>query len=108
MPVGSFETLYEKWLFKKLMQILNDPTHRMRDYFDSKHSNRSGRFLLPKTNANHYKALLLPSALSVLMKIIIVNLVCTYVKTSAQGNDFQSLSKGEGGRERESFITLNY
>ena len=38
------------------------------------------------------------------MKIIIViNLVCACVKTSAEDDDFQSLSKRdrEGGRERE-------
>ncbi|WP_419619893.1 alkylated DNA repair protein domain-containing protein, partial [Thiolapillus sp.] len=52
MPLDSFKTLYEKRLFKKLMQILNDPTHPMRHYFDSRRSNRSGRFLLPKTNTN--------------------------------------------------------
>ena len=59
MPLDSFKTLCEKWLFKKLMQILNDPTHPMRHYFDSRRSNRSGRFWLTKTNTN------LPSALSV-------------------------------------------
>ena len=47
-----------------------------------------------------------------LMKIIIViNLVCACIKTSAEDDDFQSLSKGERGgereREKESFITLN-
>ncbi|WP_419631026.1 reverse transcriptase domain-containing protein, partial [Thiolapillus sp.] len=65
MPLDSFKTLYEKRLLKKLMQILNDPTHPMRHYFDSRRSNRSGRFLLPKTNTNRYKASFLPSALSV-------------------------------------------
>ena len=44
MPLDSFKMLYEKRLFKKLMQILNDPTHPMRHYFDSRRSNRSGRF----------------------------------------------------------------
>ena len=29
MPLDSFKSLYEKRLFKKLMQILNDPTHPM-------------------------------------------------------------------------------
>ena len=37
-----------------------------------------------------------------LMKIIIViNLVCEYVETAAEDDDFQSLSKGERKRERE-------
>ena len=44
MPLDSFKTLYEKRLFKKLMQILNEPSYPMRHYFDSRHSNRSGRF----------------------------------------------------------------
>ena len=44
-----------------------------------------------------------------LMKIIIViNLVCACVKTSAEDDDFQSLSKGERKRERECFQTSNY
>ena len=32
----SFKTLHEKRLYRKLMQILNDPTHQMRHYFDSR------------------------------------------------------------------------
>ena len=56
MPMYSFKTLYEKQLVKKLMQILNDPTHPMRHHFDSRRRNRSGRFLLLKTNTNCYKA----------------------------------------------------
>ena len=55
MPLDSFKTLYEKLLLKKLMEILNDP----------RCSNQSGRFLLPETKTNRYKALFLPSALSV-------------------------------------------
>ena len=50
--------------YRKLMQILYDPTHPMRHYFDSRHSNRSRRFLLLRTNTNRYKALFLPSTLS--------------------------------------------
>ena len=53
-PLDSFKTLHEKRLYRKLMQILNDPTDPMRHYFDSRRSNRSGRFLLPGTNC--YKA----------------------------------------------------
>ena len=60
-PLDSFKTSHEKRLYRKLMQILNDPTHSVRHYFDSRRSNRSGRFLLPTTNTNRYKA----SALSV-------------------------------------------
>ena len=61
MPLDSFK----KNELKKLMQILNDPTHPMRHYFDSRRSNRSGRFLLPKANTNRYKASFLPSTLPV-------------------------------------------
>ena len=65
-PLNSFELLYEKRLHKNLTQILNDPTQPMRHYFDSRHSNWSGGFLLHITNTNHFKASILPSALSVL------------------------------------------
>ena len=63
-PLDSFKTLHENRLYRKLMQILNDPTHPVRHYFDSRRSNRSGR-LLPRTNTNRYKGSFLPSALSV-------------------------------------------
>ena len=62
MPLDSFKTLCEKRLLKNLMLISNDPTHPVRHYFDGRRSNRSGRFLLPKTNTNRYKASFLPSA----------------------------------------------
>ena len=64
-PLDSFKTLHEKRLYRKLMQILNNPTHPMRHYFDSRRSNRSKIFLLLRTNTNHYKALFLPLAVSV-------------------------------------------
>ena len=64
-PLDGFKTSHEKRLYRKLMQISNDTTHPMRHYFDSRRSNRSGRFLLPRTNSNRYKASFLPSALSV-------------------------------------------
>ena len=87
-------------LFKKLMQILNDPTHPGRHYFDSRRSNKSGRFLLPKTNTNVIRPRTYPLFCQFLMKIIIViNLVCACVKTSAEGDHFQSLSERE--RERQ-------
>ena len=43
-------------------------THPTRHYFDSRRSNRNGRFLLPRTNTNRYKASFLASALSVFNK----------------------------------------
>ena len=64
MPLDSFKTMKNN-CSKKLMQTLNDHTHLMRHYFDSRRGNRGGRFLLPKTNTNRYKAPFLPSALSV-------------------------------------------
>ena len=64
-PLDSFKTLHEKRLYRKLMQILNDPTHPMRHYSDSRRRNRSGIFLLPRTNTNRYKVSFLPSVLSV-------------------------------------------
>ena len=64
-PLNSFKTLHEKRLYRKLMQILNNPTHPLKHYFDSRRSNRSGRFLLTRTNTNRYKASFFPSALSV-------------------------------------------
>ena len=64
-PLDSFKTLHEKRLYRKLKQILNDPTHLVRHCFECRRSNRSGRFLLPRTNTNRYKASFLPSALSV-------------------------------------------
>ena len=62
-PLDGFKILHENRLYRKLMQILNDPTHPMRHYFDSRCSNRNGRFLLLRTNS--YKASFLPSALTV-------------------------------------------
>ena len=53
-PLDSFKTLHEKRLYRKLMQILNNPTHPVRRYFDSRRSNRSGRFF---TSENKYKPL---------------------------------------------------
>ena len=68
-PLDSFKTLHEKRLYRKLMQILNDPTHPVRHYFGSRRSNRGGRSLLPRTYiyiyTNHYKVSFLPLALSV-------------------------------------------
>ena len=64
-PLDSFKTLHEKRLYRKLMQILNDSTHPMRHCYESRRSNRNGRFLLPRTNKNRYKVSFLPSALSV-------------------------------------------
>ena len=55
-PVDSFQTLHEKRLYRKTNANINDPTHPMRHYFDSRPSNKSGRFLLPRIISNRYKA----------------------------------------------------
>ena len=89
-PLDSFKTLHEKRLYRKLRQILNDPTHPMRHYFDSRRSNRSGRFLLPRTK---YKTVIKPRFYPRLcqfwMKIIpVINWVCACVKTSVEDDNF--------------------
>ena len=89
-PLDTFKTLYEKRLFKKTNANIKNPTHPMRRYLDSRRSNRSGHFLLPKTNTNHYKALFLPSALSVFNENYNSHEPC---ETSAEDDDFQRLSK---------------
>ena len=43
-PLDSFKTLHEKRLYRKLTQILNNPTHPLRHYFNSRHSNSSEDF----------------------------------------------------------------
>ena len=76
---------------------VNDPTHPVRHYFDSRRSNRSGSFLLPRTNTNRYKPRFYSRLCQFLMKMIpVTNWVCAYVKTSVsngglgmcQPNDF--------------------
>ena len=53
-PLDNFKTSHEKRLYRKLMQILNDPTYPMRHDFDSRRSNRSGKIF---TSKNKYKPL---------------------------------------------------
>ena len=77
------------------MEILNDPTHPMRHRFDSRRSNRSGRFLLPRTYTNRYKA-------SFLMKIItVINRVYACVRTSAEDDNFPGVGWGGGGKPND-------
>ena len=98
MPLDNFKTLYEKRLLKKLMQILNDPTHPMRHYFDNRRSIRGGRFLLSKTTQTVIRPRFYSLLCQILTKIIkVTNLVCACVKTSAEDDDFQ---RGEGVFER--------
>ena len=84
-PLDNVTTLHKKRLYRKLMQILNDPTHPMRHYSDSRRSNRGGRFLLSRTNATVIKPRFYPRLCQFQMKIIpvIQSLTeCAYVKTS--------------------------
>ena len=75
-------------------QILNDPTLPMTNDFDSRRSNRSGWFLLHKTNTNCYKDHLYPLLGQFLMNIIIViDPVCACARMFAEDDDFQR----EGG-----------
>ena len=64
-PLDTIKTLHEKRQYNnnKILQILNDATLLMRHYFYSRRSDRSGRFILPRTNSNRYKTSFLPSAL---------------------------------------------
>ena len=71
-------------MVQKTNAILNDPTHPARHYFDS----RSGRFLLLSKNTKGYKALFLPSALSVFNENHTSNWVCTCIKTSVEDDNF--------------------
>ena len=70
-PLDSFKTLHEKRLYRKLMQILNDPIHPVRHYFDSRLSLTGVKdyYSLENNYTNSYKASFLPSALSVLNDI---------------------------------------
>ena len=94
-PLDSFKTLHETRLYRKLMQILNDPTHT-RHYFDSRRSNRSGRFLLLRTNTNRYKVSFLPSAPSVFNDNYVIKRVCACVRTTVEDTN---LPREGGGCE---------
>ena len=72
-PLDGFKILHEKRLYRKLMQI--DPTHPMRYYFDSRCSNRNGRFLLLRTNTV-IKPHFYPQLWQFLVKIIPVIWLC--------------------------------
>ena len=80
------------------MQISNRPTQPMKQYFDSRRSNRSGRFFFIFTKIQTVlKPPFYPLLCQCLMKIILViNPVCTCVRTSAEDDDFQTLSKAGG------------
>ena len=97
--LDSFKTLQKKRLYRKLMQILNDPTHPMRHYFDS---NRSGRFLQIQTVI---KLRFYPWLCQFLMTIIpVINWVCACFKTSVEDDNF--LREGWGCVNLMVFIQL--
>ena len=89
-PLDSFKTLLEKRLYRKLMQILNDPTHPLRHYFDSRlRSNRSGRFKFREQIQTVIKPRFCPRLCQFLMKMIpVINWVCACVKTSVEDDSF--------------------
>ena len=94
-PLDSFKTLYEKRLYGKLMQILNDPTHPMRHYSDSRRSNKSGRFVLARTYKPFIKPHFYPQLCQFLMTIIpVINSVCACIRMSAEDDNFPR--EGEG------------
>ena len=66
-PLDSFKTLHENRLYRKLMQILNDPTHPMRHYFDSRRFAfvLGSKIFTSENKCKPSKSLVLPSALSV-------------------------------------------
>ena len=53
-PLDSFKTVHEKRLYRKLMQILNDPTHPVRHYFDRKQLQQEWKIF---THENKHKPL---------------------------------------------------
>ena len=88
----------KKAVQKKLLEILNDPTHSMRHYFDSRCNNRSGRFLLPKTNINCYRAWFLPSALSVFSENYKALAMCVHASGHLQRMmTFKDSQREDGG-----------
>ena len=81
-PARELLQLIQLRPYRKLMQILNDPKYPMRHCFDSRHSNRSGRFLLPRMciyiYTNIIKPRFYPQRCQFLMTIIpVINCVYT-------------------------------
>ena len=77
-PLDSFKTLLEKRLYRKLMQILNDPTHPMRHSFDT---TGVEDFYIREQIQTVIKPRFYPRLCQFLMKIIpVINWVCTCVK----------------------------
>ena len=77
-------------MYKKLMQILSDPTHSVKHYFDSRRSNRSGRFFYSREQIQTViKPRFYPRLCPSLMKIItVISRVCACVRTSAEDANF--------------------
>ena len=70
------------------MQILNDPTHPMRHYFDSRCSNRNGRCFREQIQTV-IKPRFYPQLCQFLMKNIpVINRVSACVKTSVEDDNF--------------------
>ena len=109
-PPECFKTLHEKRLYRQLMQILNDSTHPMRHYFDSRCSNKSGSFLLPITYTNHYKASFYPRLCQFLTTVIaVINCVCACVILSAEDDNFpRGAGRGGGGGGGGTYFYLSF
>ena len=65
-PLDSFKTLHKKRLDRRLIQILNDPTHPMRHYFDSRRRSRMEDFYFRE----QIQTVIYPRLCQFLMKII--------------------------------------
>ena len=91
-PLDSFKTLLEKRLYRKLMQILNDPTHPMRHSFDT---TGVEDFYIREQIQTVIKPRFYPRLCQFLMKIIpVINWVYTCIETSVEDGNF--LTEGWG------------
>ena len=82
-PLDSFKTLHEKRLYRKLMQILNDPTHPMRHPLTADIATGVEDFYFREQIQTIIKPRFYPRLCQFLMKIVpVINSVCACVKTS--------------------------
>ena len=87
-PLSGFKTLHGNKPYKTTYATIK----RSYTSSENKRSNRSGRFLLPKTSTNRYKAAFQPDALFVFNEhIIVINRVHVRVQMSFGGDRVSSL-----------------
>ena len=60
----SLDTLYDRRVTKNLQDIMDDPTHPLRQEFDGQLIQRSGRMRVPKARTTRYLTLFVPQAVS--------------------------------------------